>query len=508
MQIIIITIVSIVALLVALFFLPIGGNRRKNLYTSNDAIQDLNFKKDFLWGTATAAQQVEQLQPSDWSAFVRKTVNEKKHAAQDSGDPHPGHILGLDRYSQDVIEKNSNFDEFMQQDLKAAANMGHNSYRFSFSFSRIFPEAGGKPDKKGIDFYHKILDECEKNNLKPSATIFHFSTPEWFWQSVEGHKGWERPDALEHFGRFIDLLVKEYLPRIDHWCTLNEPMVYLYNGYLTGLFPPNEMRGDVKNVTSVVEALLRAHMIAYDKLHAAAQKLNKQIEVGYTKHTRAFEAYRNWSFFDRLVAKKVEQAFIFDFMDAIDTGIMKISNTKVHKEIPGLKGKTDYVGINYYGRFYVKAPFSNPAKFTILSYDPDDKNEKINNLRWALYPVGFREIINKAVKRYGKPIYILENGTADDSDDDRIRQELLITHLRELALAQKDGADIRGYYHWSLVDNFEWAEGFDARFGLIKVDYEDGFKRTRRPSADIFKKIIEQGLSSTDYLEAVKKYSI
>lgn len=512
MQILLISFgVLFLVVLAVVFFLPVIGKPRKPYYLSPYPVkEDIVFGKDFLWGSATAAQQIEETQPSDWTRFMKDVLKEKKFLTNDNGEPLPGHIAHFDDYSEKVSLKTSNFDKYMEEDLEWAAKNGHNAFRFSFCWSRLFPKPGkNKADSDGVKFYKKLIKLIKKKGMKPSATLFHFSSPEWFWEEKNGKRGWERKDALELWDVYVDEIIKHFAEDLDHWCTLNEPMVYIYNGYMNGLFPPNESRPDVNDVTMVMSNLLKAHRNAYHKLHENAVKENRKIEVGYTKHTREFEAYRNFSLIDRITASIVEKAFIWDFMDAVETGVLKVTNTKYKEEIPDLKATSDYIGINYYSRFYVKGSFRNPQNFEIMMYDPNKSDEKKNDLNWAAYPNGFFEILKKTKERYKKPIYILENGTADSEENDLRRKELLYTHIAEMYKAiAYEKVDVRGYFYWSLIDNFEWAEGYRPRFGLLKVDYENKFKRSERPAAKDYTKIIKHGISYNDWKKFLNEFNL
>jgi beta-glucosidase len=288
-------------------------------------------------------------------------------------------------------------------------------------------------------------------------------------------------------------------PEIDYWCTLNEPMVYVLWGYIEGIFPPLEQRAGPADVAPVVAQLLRAHADAYRILHADADERGQSISVGLTQHTRAFEPWRNWHPIDRLTAEFVQQAFIWDVFDAIQSGRYAMTNTDFTADIEGLAGTQDYVGINYYGRFYVQMDIDAMAAGPVThTRDPNDPEELTSDLGWALYPIGFSDVLNEAWTRYGKPIQILENGIADAAQPDSLRQTFMVTHLREVWYAMNVlGVDIGGYFHWSHLDNFEWAEGFGPRFGLFAVDYENDFARTPRDSAGIYAEIIRGGISDT-----------
>jgi beta-glucosidase len=442
-------------------------------------------------------------QNSDWSAFENRAFEKKLVQQVATGRAMPGHIHNLDRYARDVIYKKTDFDRRFREDLAMAKEMGHNSYRFSICWSRLFPDSYRKqPATSGIQFYHKLLDVLDEHGLRPSATLFHFSTPAWFWDNHKDKRGWEREDALGHFEHFVRCVIDNFGQRIDHWCTLNEPMVYVYNGYIEGIFPPNERRESPADVGIVAGQLLKAHALAYRLLKEDAKSHGREIEVGIAKHTRVFEPYRNYAPLDRITAKLIQQAFVWDFLDALHTGELKLTTTNYREQIPEAKGTQDYIGINYYGRFYVLSQLLRPGRFQILPRDPISADELVNDLDWAIYPHGFYQILKQTHQRYNLPIYVLENGLACHPIHDYKRQHFIVSHLKELWNAiHYDQVDIRGYFHWSLLDNFEWAEGFDPRFGLIHVDYHDQYKRTPRDSAYTYSQIISDNAISSEVWE-------
>lgn len=457
----------------------------------------------FLWGTATAAYQIEDTHDDDWAAFERDAVANQRFDTLGPGQAKPGHIHNLGSYSEEIRAKKTDFDSRIDSDIAMLAQMKHGAFRFSISWSRLFPRPDIKePDPEGVRYYQRIFDALERNKITPLVTLFHFASPTWLWQEQGGQRGWERDDSLAHFERFVSAVVKHFGPRSRLWCTINEPMVYLYNGYMEGVFPPFEKRGDPREIIPVMEKLLQAHVLAYRLLKEDAQRRGTSVEVGYAQHMRSFEPLRNYAPLDRITARIIEQAFIWDWTDAVASGVLAVTNTPYRKELPGLRGTQDYLGVNYYGRFYVETDLLHPTRFKIHMHDPKDAAaDQPNDLGWASYPRGFRTLLARAGQRYRIPLYVLEQGTADGKDNDTDRQRLLVEHVREMALARQSGADVRGYFHWSALDNFEWAEGFDARFGLVKVDYRDGFRRTPRPSAALYTRIIEaNGIS-----EAVAK---
>lgn len=488
----------IVLLLAVLPLLIACGKSRSQVRISVPKTEArITFPQGFLWGTATAAEQLEPTEDSDWAELIRKS-----YAGE--GKPVAGAAVhDLHKYPAMVIKQKTAHTLKVAEDVALMKEMGANSYRFSIAWDRLFPREGmDKPDAGAVAFYDRLFAELKKQNIEPSVTLFHFSSPAWFFKEKDGKRGWERADALQHFTKFVRFVVGRWGEQVNVWCTLNEPMVYIYSGYMQGIFPPLEKRPDEKSVVPVMEALLRAHAEAYRIIHAA----NPKAMVGVTQHTREFSPYRNYALLDRIIAGKVEQAFIWDFTDAISTGVLKVTNTSIEKPIENLKGTQDFLGINYYGRFYIKSNIFSPTKFEIKNHDPSEESEIKNDLGWADYPIGMKNVLLTGKEKYALPLYVLESGTADKASDDKLRQRLLIGHTAEIAAAIREGADVRGYFHWSMIDNFEWAEGFEARFGLVEIDYLNGFARKKRRSFDLYREIIQRGISPAKYNQAAQEY--
>jgi len=476
----------------------VGAGRSPLLVTPDPATDAhptaLRFPDHFYWGAAISGQQAERQQPSDWSAFEEEASRQGRFGAGAAPDAvPPGHIHDLGKWSPAVRREKSGFDTRYPADLALAQRMGLNAFRFSIEWARLFPRAGmTEPDPDGIAYYRALLAEMKARGLAPVVTLFHYAAPAWFFEpDAAGRRGWERADAMVPWQRYVDAVAAHFIPDVTLWCTLNEPMVYVYSGYLEGAYPPLERRARVEDVAPVLAGLLRAHLVAYRTLHRVAAERHAEARVGIAQNTLAFEPLRNWAPLDRLTAQAVDQAWNWDFLDAIETGRLRMANTDVDLPVDGLKGSEDYVGLNYYSRTYIQADLFHPDTPRILMHDPAAADEPVNDLGWASYPHGFYLILTQAAKRYAKPIYVLENGTADAAPDDVARQRFLLQHVREAWLARERGADVRAYIHWSLIDNFEWVNGFDARFGLVAVDYENGFKRTPRPSAKLFEEIVK-----------------
>lgn len=460
------------------------------------------FPRGFLWGTATADHQIERAQPDDWTVFERRAKAEGKQERIRKGQMRPGHIGDVVSTPLEWFEKKTDFDTHYASDLALAASHGHNAFRLSISWARLFPRAGMKePDPEGLAFYDRVFAELDKNGLQPSVTLFHFASPQWLWDQTDpqGRRGLERSDAVAHFAHFTRVVVERYGKQTKHWCTLNEPMVWAVLGYLEGAFPPLQKRGVPAQINAVVAQLLRMHAAAYHQIKA----IRRDAEVGIAHHIRHFVPWRNDKIMDRITAMGVDYGFVLDFLDAIETGVFRPALGGPPTEIPGLAGTQDYVGVNFYGRFYVRT--SGPGKFEIVPHDPNEPGEEESDVGWAIDETSLAPQLVRFARRYKKPIYILENGIADAAGDDVARQRFLVRHLQAVWQAIAAGADVRGFFYWSLVDNFEWIEGFAPRFGLVHVDYADGARRTPRPSLALLAQVARANAIDADVWERFRR---
>jgi beta-glucosidase len=453
---------------------PIFGSPREGPFV---------FPPGFLWGTATADHQIERSQPDDWTTFERRAKAEGKQERIRKGQMRPGHIGDVVTTPASWFERKTDFDAHFEADLAWAAAQGHNAFRLSLSWARLFPRAGmTEPDPAGVAFYERVFAAMERHKLTPSVTLFHFASPQWLWDSADasGKRGIERADAVDHFALWARTAVKLFGRHTKHWCTLNEPMVWAVLGYLEGAFPPFQRRGTPAHLNSVVVQLLRMHAAAYREI----KQVSPDAMVGIAHHVRHFVPWRNHSLLDRLTAAGVDAAFVLDFLDALETGVFRPAMGGGPVAIAGLAQTQDYVGINFYGRFYVRG--SGFGKFEIVPHDPNEPGEEESDVGWAIDETSLAPQLLRFARRYQKPLYILENGIADAAQDDVARQRFLVRHVQAVWEAIAHGADVRGFFYWSLVDNFEWIEGFGPRFGLMHVDYDDGMRRTPRPSGEVY----------------------
>ena len=417
------------------------------------------FPTGFLWGAATSAHQVEGgNRLNDWWRFEQQ----------------PGKIAHGET-SGDACRHWERFD----QDFALAAADHHRMHRLSLEWSRIEPERG-RFDRVAVDHYHAVFASLKRHGLLPLVTLHHFTNPLW----IADHGGWENRETVDRFCDFVRFCAHEFGGEVDWWCTVNEPEVYAFRGWSEGVWPPG--RRDESAALTVMAHLLEAHGLAYRILHAEdrhdADGDGRAAVVGFAKHRPQLEPLHAWSPLDRLRAHFENAVFNDAVEQAADSGDIHLSipgARSVRRHVPELKGSLDYFGLNYYTRWKVRA----------LGGDPHvaRPGAEHTDLGWEIYPRGLEEATVR-VARLGKPILITEHGFADATD--RFRPRALIESLLHLGNALDRGARVIGYLHWSLLDNFEWSDGFDARFGLYRVDFADPARaRTRTLSADLYARV-------------------
>lgn len=386
----------------------------------------LNFPKNFYWGTATSSHQIEGDNKNNdwWRAEQKGEVPYKSGAACDS----------YNRY---------------EEDFNLACDMHNNAHRFSIEWSRIEPREG-EFDETQIEHYRKVIQVLRDRGMEPFITLHHFTNPIWF--SDKG--GWENKKAPFCFARYAEYVVKN-LPEVKFWITINEPYVLIFNGYLRGKWPPFA-KGFFKT-QKTKKNLLDSHIEAYKKIKNA----NSSAKIGIAKNNTYFEPYKN-----RLISR------LFTYYTNKNWNIKPLDTINKYQ---------DFVGLNYYFHNTVKVKFSNPEKWF-----NNNENKQVSDFGWEIYPEGIYKVTKQAWQKFKKPIFIFENGIADADDDQR--SDFIKNHLKWLHKAITEGADVRGYFHWSLLDNFEWAEGFKMRFGLVEVDFNT-FERKPRQSSKVYAQI-------------------
>jgi len=417
------------------------------------------FPETFLFGTATAATQIEGgCTTSDWYAFARER-GRTRH-----GDTPAVSCDGWRRWPEDIA---------LQRTL------GFGAYRLSIEWARIEPRPD-EIDRGAMGTYRRMLGALRDAGIEPMVTLHHFTLP--LWLSERG--GVLAADFAERFARFARVAVDSLGDLCRLWITINEPNVLAAQSYLLGVWPPAE-----KNALHAMRAhyrLLEAHVAAYRVLKEAR---GDAVAVGVAHHLRVAEPERAGARGDRVAAR----AFGYVFNDAFATALCEgrmygpldaLSRGRDGFRVAEARGTQDFFGINYYSRDVVRLSLRHAAELFVARTVP--AGAEVSDLGWEVYPEGLGFLVRRWAERSRLPVYVTENGIADASDSKR--GPFLVRHLSEIARAIADGIPVLGYFHWSLLDNFEWAEGYGPRFGLVEVDYATQERRPRE-SAGLYSRI-------------------
>jgi beta-glucosidase len=422
---------------------------------------------EFQWGVATAAFQIEGATAEDgrgtsiWDTFCRE----------------PGRIR--DGHTADVA-----CDHYHRwpEDLDLVAGLGARAYRFSIAWPRVQPDGGGAVNAKGLDFYDRLVDGLAERGVAAVPTLYHWDLP----QPLEDAGGWLNRDTASRFAEYAAVVADRLADRVEMWITLNEPMVVMAFGYAFGMHAPG--RTLLLDALPTAHHQLLGHGLATGALRAAGAR-----KIAITNnHTpavaasdapadraaaEAFDALLNWQFTDPILAGGYPD---------LGVGLPHVRDGDL--EVIG--APIDVLGVNYYNPVGVAAPGEGdalPFTMTELAGVP------VTGMGWPVVPDGLRRLLLTLRDRYGDrlpPIQITESGCAyDEALDDQPRIAYLRDHIGAVRAAMDEGVDVRGYYVWSLLDNFEWAEGYHARFGLVHVDY-DTQRRTPRASYAWYRDLI------------------
>tara|TARA_B100001029_G_C15063817_1_gene461352 strand:- start:1582 stop:2979 length:1398 start_codon:yes stop_codon:yes gene_type:complete len=427
---------------------------------SKISLQKIKFPQNFIWGTATAAHQIEGNCTNNWSEFEKgyKENNEPNiKDRQKSG-------LACDSWNR------------YKEDINLIKEIGVSHYRFSIEWSKIQPNEN-EINHIAINHYHKMINSLIENNITPVITLYHFTHPIWF-----DRKGaFEKKTNIQYFVKFCKIVFNEFSSKVSLWCTINEPAVMTSMGYFSGEFPPGKK--DSQLCAVVLSNLLNAHVEVYHSLKIL--KNGKNVQIGIVKNINHFDPWKRWNILDWVVTWAVNKFFNYSTLEFFRTGNFNV-------KLPGLMwysdmnelaiNANDFIGLNYYSHNYLKFNWSFKEPF-IVKYKVDDI---MTDMPYSIYGEGLYRAIQD-ISILNLPIFITENGIADAKDD---RRELFIKrYLYSVSEAIKDGYDVRGYFYWSLLDNFEWAFGYDMKFGLYKVDFKTQERKLRKGSQP-FKKII------------------
>ncbi|MGC8765951.1 MAG: GH1 family beta-glucosidase [Brevinematia bacterium] len=422
----------------------------------------IRFPDGFLWGTATSSYQIEGAWNEDgkglsnWDVFSHKKGKIKDNTTGD---------VACDHY------------HLYKEDVKLMKELGYKAYRFSISWPRIFPEGKGKVNQKGIDFYKRLVEELIKADIVPFATLYHWDLP----LELEKKGEWYKRELAFYYADYVERIVKELKDGVTYWITLNEPIVTYFMAHIFGAHPPAHKK-PFKSLI-IPHNLLLAHGLAVERI----RNISPRLKVGITnafmmaypatndendiKATEKAKDYMLRLFMDPIYKAKYPQAF-----EKNRFFLWKVEKY-LEEDLKIISQKTDFLGVNYYTRLLIKHsknPFTGfmpiQAKYTGI---------KLTDMGWEVYPEGFYDLFMTIKNEYNNPrVYVTENGAAYKDEvkngtvEDNERLEYIKSHILSMYKAVKEGADIRGYFVWSFMDNFEWNEGLSKRFGLVYVDYQ------------------------------------
>ncbi|WP_431729075.1 GH1 family beta-glucosidase [Verrucosispora sp. TAA-831] len=453
----------------------------------------LTFPSDFLWGAATAAYQIEGAAreggrtPSIWDTFSH---TEGRTVAGHTGD------VACDHYHR------------LGDDVRLMAELGLKSYRFSVSWPRVQPGGSGPANAEGLDFYQRLVDELLSNGIEPWLTLYHWDLP----QELEDAGGWPARDTAARFADYAQLVAGALGDRVKYWTTLNEPWCSAFLGYGSGVHAPGRQNG--ADAVRAGHHLMLGHGLAVQALRAAIPSAQLGVTVnlypvtpasdapGDLDAARRIDGLANRFFLDPILRGSYPEDLVTDLAKVTDFGHVHDGDLAV------ISSPLDVVGINYYSRHVVAAPVpgEDPEEYwRAPSTWPGSENVRfvtrgfpVTDMNWEIDAPGLVETLRRVHEEYTDlPLYVTENGSAfvdavvDGHVDDADRLAYFDAHLRASHEAISAGVPLRGYFAWSLLDNFEWAWGYTKRFGMIYVDY-DSQTRIPKSSARWYAEVIRR----------------
>ncbi|WP_230672466.1 GH1 family beta-glucosidase [Rathayibacter sp. Leaf248] len=457
-------------------------------------VQRSDLPSDFVWGAATASYQIEGAVaedgkgPSIWDAFVQRPG---AIADGRTGEPADDHYHRVD------------------EDVALMADLGLDAYRFSIAWPRIQPDGTGRALAAGLGFYRSLVEKLLARGITPWATLYHWDLP----QALEERGGWLERDTALRFADYSELVAQELGDVVSHWITLNEPWCSSFLGYASGHHAPGRQEGS--RAARAAHHLLLGHGLAVPRLRAAAP----EAEVGITLNlysvrpasgsaadadaARRIDGLGNRLFLDPVL----RGAYPADVLDDLGQAEWFAENAP-EEDLAAIAAPIDFLGINYYSRHTVAAadaavvdrdapPSAYPGSESVVFTGTDAPRTQMG---WEIHPDGLQDVLAMAHELAPElPLFITENGSAypdtvdeDGTVHDAERTDYLRAHLEACAGAVADGLPLRGYFVWSLMDNFEWAWGYSRRFGIVHVDYETQ-QRTVKTSGRWFSEFLREG---------------
>jgi len=430
------------------------------------------FPDDFLWGVASSSYQTEGAWNEDgrgesiWDRFLHTPGTSKNG---DTGD------IACDHYHR------------YKEDVALIDELGTQAYRTSISWPRVIPKGKGDVNRAGLEFYSRLVDELLETGIEPWICLYHWDLP----QALQDEGGWANRDIVQYFADYAGLMARELGDRVKRWLILNEPRCIAWLGHFYGIHAPG-----IKNPEL---ALKVSHhlLLTQGKAIQTLRDIDQGFQIGTIVDLNAIHPISDESK-DREATGKLDDLLNRWFLDPVFKGeypplAEEVGIKPNQEDMDLIRQPLDYLGVNYYTRFFAAHDPSNPlTRAKVIN-----KKTPVTDMGWEIYPNGLYEILTRLRKEYDDPVlYVTENGAAFEDmaikdgevqDDDRIA--FLRDHVATAYRAIKDGVKLKGYFVWSIMDNFEWAEGYTKRFGLIHVDYQT-LKRTPKKSAYWYKQLI------------------
>lgn len=427
----------------------------------------VRFSKDFLWGVSTAEYQVsgivDPLHVNNWSMF------ERQNGCQKAG-------------------KACNHWDRCLEDIQLIKQLGVKAYRFSVEWSKIEPVMG-QFDKDALSHYKDFCRQLRENGIEPMVTLHHFTNPLWF----QVRKHFEKEENIKYFTRFSLRVFEELKDYVTFWCTINEPAIYAFSGYILGDFPPGHVM-DFKSAGNVIKNFMIAHCEVYREIKKRGQELGIETKVGLAHNILQFDPYHQ-NQLESAACKTMTDCFSNSVVNFFKTGefefnifaYLKYANLRFTTEIKYTDKDApkclDFFGLNYYCNILII-----DLKTCYVGFREDAIK---TDMPYPICAEGFYRAL-KQVGELNIPIYVTENGISDAKDD---RRDIWIKrYIYSLDKAISEGVDVRGFFYWSLMDNFEWNMGYSQKFGLYEVDFKT-FERKLRPGAQYFIDVVK---NSTD----------